>query len=204
MDPATLSQHMKDLLPGLLGIRWLELAQERVRASFEVETRLCTLPGVLHGGAVMAFADTLGAVATVLNLPAGHTTTTIESKTNFLAAGRSGETIQGECTPLHRGRRTMVWQTRVTSGERVLALVTQTQAVLEPARAPKEVMAALFAGRSPAEQQTLLAELERAGAAFYRALAADTADDDARGELLAAAAREEENAAVLERLRGDV
>lgn len=202
MDPATLSRHMKDLLPGLLGIEWLALDSERVRARFQVETRLCTMPGVLHGGAVMAFADTLGAVATVLNLEPGHTTTTIESKTNFLAAGRGGETIEGECTPLHRGRRTMVWQTRVTSGERMLALVTQTQAVLEPARAPGEVMAGLFAGRTPAEQQTLLAELERAGASFYRALAEGTADGETRAALLAAAAREEENAAVLERLVG--
>lgn len=103
MDPATLSRHMKDLLPGLLGIEWLALDSERVRARFQVETRLCTMPGVLHGGAVMAFADTLGAVATVLNLEPGHTTTTIESKTNFLAAGRGGETIEGECTPSTAG-----------------------------------------------------------------------------------------------------
>lgn len=79
----------------------------------------------------MAFADTLGACATVLNLPEGAATTTIESKTNFFAPAPAGTKIIGECTPLHRGRRTMVWQTRITSEEgRLLALVTQTQLVL--------------------------------------------------------------------------
>jgi uncharacterized protein (TIGR00369 family) len=86
----------------------------------------------MHGGAIMALADTLGGVATALNLQAGAGTTTIESKTNFFAAGRPGETVRAECTPLHRGRRTMVWQTRVTGPDgKLLALVTQTQLVLE-------------------------------------------------------------------------
>ena len=78
----------------------------------------------------MAFADTVGAVATVLNLPPGASTTTLESKTNFFAAGRAG-VVRAEATPLHRGRRTMVWQTRVTDeGGRLLSLTTQTQMVL--------------------------------------------------------------------------
>ena len=151
----------------------------------------------------MAFADTLGAVGTSLNLAPGDSTTTIESKTNFLAAGRAGTTVTGECTPIHRGRRTMVWQTRVTGPDgKLLALVTQTQAVLERARPPAEQMAALFAGKSAAEQEALLASLERAGGALYRNLAAAATDAKTRDELLAAAEREDANAAALERLLG--
>ncbi len=83
----------------------------------------------------MALADTLGAIATVANLPEGATTTTIESKTNFFAAIPLGDTARAECTPLHRGRTTMVWQTRITRGDgRVAALVIQTQLVLPASR----------------------------------------------------------------------
>jgi uncharacterized protein (TIGR00369 family) len=79
------------------------------------------------------FADTLGAVATVLNLPAGASTTTIESKTNFMAAGRAGTAVTAVTTPLHKGKSTMVWQTRVTNAEgKLAAVVTQTQMVLPP------------------------------------------------------------------------
>lgn len=114
-----------------LGIRYLATAPDRVTAEMEVREALCTTPTVLHGGAIMAFADSLGAYATVLNLPAGKSTTTVESKTNFFAPAALGSKVIGECTPLHRGRRTMVWQTRITSPEgRLLALVTQTQMVL--------------------------------------------------------------------------
>lgn len=117
----------------LLGIRYLSAAKERVTAELAVREELCTRPAVLHGGAIMAFADTLGAAATVLNLPEGAGTTTLESKTNFLAPAPVGGTVLGETTPVHRGKRTMVWQTRVTTGEgRLVALVTQTQMVLEP------------------------------------------------------------------------
>jgi len=116
-----------------LGIRILSAAPERVQAEMEVRSELCTTPEVLHGGAMMAFADTLGALATMLNVAAGMGTTTIESKTNFLAPAMLGAKITAECTPLHRGKRTMVWQTRITSPEgRLLAMVTQTQMVLEP------------------------------------------------------------------------
>ena len=87
--------------------------------------------GALHGGTLMAFADTVGAAATMLNLPPGAGTTTLESKTNFFAAGRSG-VVRAESTPLHRGKRTMVWQTRVTDeAGRLLSMTIQTQMVLE-------------------------------------------------------------------------
>jgi len=96
-----------------------------------VRDELCTRPAVLHGGAAMALADTVGAVATILNLPEGAGTTTIESKTNFLAPAAAGSTVRAECTPIHRGKRTMVWQTRISTQEgRLVAIVTQTQLVL--------------------------------------------------------------------------
>jgi uncharacterized protein (TIGR00369 family) len=117
----------------LLGLRIVSAAPERVEATLEVREDLCTRPAVLHGGAVMAFADTLGAIATVANLPPGAGTTTIESKTNFFAPIPVGETAYAECTPLHRGRTTMVWQTRVSRADgRLAAVVTQTQLVLAP------------------------------------------------------------------------
>jgi len=115
----------------LLGIRVTETTADRVVAEMEVRPELCTSPPVLHGGAVMAFADTLGALGTIANLPDGAGTTTIESKTNFVAAAPVGTTIIGTATPVHRGRRTQVWQTRITTREgKLLALVTQTQLVL--------------------------------------------------------------------------
>jgi 1,4-dihydroxy-2-naphthoyl-CoA hydrolase len=115
----------------LLGIRFVEAAHERIVAELVVRENLCTRPAVLHGGAVMAFADTLGAAGTVLNLAAGARTTTIESKTNFLAAAPVGTRVAGEATPVHRGRTTMVWQTRVFGeGGRLVAVTLQTQLVL--------------------------------------------------------------------------
>jgi 1,4-dihydroxy-2-naphthoyl-CoA hydrolase len=115
----------------LLGIEFVSAAPERVVAELVVREALCTRPPVLHGGAIMAFADTLGAVGTILNLPQGAGTTTIESKTNFVAPAPLGARITGEATPIHRGRRTMIWQTRITTEEgRLVALVTQTQLVL--------------------------------------------------------------------------
>jgi 1,4-dihydroxy-2-naphthoyl-CoA hydrolase len=203
-DAAKYTELLRGLFPGTLGIQFLEIGPERVRACLAVDERLCTVPGILHGGAIMAFADTLGAVATAQNLSQGDATTTIESKTNFLAAGRAGTTIEGDCTPLHRGRRTMVWQTRVTAPDgKLLALVTQTQAVLERVREPTEIMTGLFAGKSANEQQQLLSSLERAGGALYRSLAAAATDAKTKDELIRAAEREDENAAALERiLRG--
>ena len=119
----------------LLGLELVTVTPERVEAVLRVREELCTRPAVLHGGAVMALADTLGAIATVANLAEGTTTTTIESKTNFFAAIPVGDTARAECTPLHRGRTTMVWQTRVTRSDgRVAALVIQTQLVLPATR----------------------------------------------------------------------
>ena len=116
----------------LLGIRYTGASKDRVTAELTVRDDLCTVPAVLHGGAIMGFADTLGAAATVLNLPEGSWTTTIESKTNFLAAAPAGSKVLGETTPVHRGGRTMVWQTRITTPEgRAVALVIQTQLILE-------------------------------------------------------------------------
>jgi len=115
----------------LLGIQILESSPEKIIAELLVRDDLCTIPAVLHGGAVMALADTLGALATVQNLPPGAGTTTIESKTNFLSPAPAGTTVRAECTPIHRGKRTMVWQTRISTSEgRLVALVTQTQLVL--------------------------------------------------------------------------
>jgi len=133
IDIATLQKRVQGLFPEVLGIRFVEASADFVRAELTVRDDLCTVPGIMHGGAIMAFADTLGAVGTVLNLPPGAGTTTIESKTNFFAAAPTGAIVIGECTPLHRGRRTMVWQTRVTLPDgKLVALVTQTQMVLEP------------------------------------------------------------------------
>jgi uncharacterized protein (TIGR00369 family) len=127
-----MQRRLDGFLPDLLGIRLTSVEPDLVRAEMPVRDDLCTVPGILHGGAVMAFADTLGAVGTFANLGAGQGTTTIESKTNFFAAGRTGTTITGECKPLHKGRRTMVWQTNVRGEDgRLVAQVTQTQMVLE-------------------------------------------------------------------------
>jgi 1,4-dihydroxy-2-naphthoyl-CoA hydrolase len=129
------SELNEDMLPfaKLLGMRFLAADRDRVVAELVVLDELCTRPAVLHGGAVMAFADTLGAAGTILNLPAGARTTTIESKTNFVAAAPVGSRLVGETTPLHRGRTTMVWQTRIaTDAGRLVALATQTQLVLPP------------------------------------------------------------------------
>jgi len=130
LDLGQLTAQWRGTLVELLGIEFVELAPERVLATLAIRDDLRTVGGALHGGTLMAFADTIGAVATVLNLPAGAGTTTLESKTNFFAAGRSG-TVRAETTPLHRGKRTMVWQTRVTDESgRLLSLTIQTQMVL--------------------------------------------------------------------------
>ena len=115
----------------LLGIDLRSAEPERIVGEMTVRPEFCTRPAVLHGGAIMAFADTLGALATIANLQDGESTTTIESKTNFVRAAAVGSRIVGETTPLHRGGRTMVWQTRVTTAEgKLVAIVMQTQLVL--------------------------------------------------------------------------
>src|SRR5436309_10392201 len=127
---ADIAGRFKGTLVETLGIRFTEATADRVVAELEWRDALTTVGGSLHGGALMALADTVGAAATMLNLPSGTSTTTIESKTNFFAAGRSG-IVRAEATPLHRGKRTMVWQTRVTDeGGRLLSLTIQTQMVL--------------------------------------------------------------------------
>jgi len=116
----------------LMGLEIVEATKSRVVGRLTVREELCTGGDILHGGAYMAFADSLGAVAGFLNLPPGARTTTLESKTNFLGAARVGDTIAGESTPLHVGRRSSVWQTRITNADgRLLAVVTQTQMTIE-------------------------------------------------------------------------
>ena len=115
-----------------LGIRILEISPDSVKAELPIREDFKNRGGVMHGGAVMAFADSLGGTTANANLREGQRTTTIESKTNFFAAVPIGDVAKAECTPLHRGRTTMVWQTRITRGDgKLCALVTQTQLVLE-------------------------------------------------------------------------
>jgi 1,4-dihydroxy-2-naphthoyl-CoA hydrolase len=113
-----------------LGIRFLETEKDRVIAELEIKPELLTTTGAVHGGTLMAFADTIGAAGTVVNLSEGQSTATLESKTNFFAAARSG-TVRAEATPLHKGKRTHVWQTRVTDATgKLLSLTIQTQVIL--------------------------------------------------------------------------
>jgi 1,4-dihydroxy-2-naphthoyl-CoA hydrolase len=128
-----LARVRNEMLPfaELLGIEFVSASLDRIVAAMTVREDLCTRPAVLHGGALMALADTLGATGTILNLPDGAGTTTIESKTNFLSPAPVGSRVIGEATPIHRGRRTMIWQTRLSTAEgRLVALVIQTQLVL--------------------------------------------------------------------------
>ena len=120
------------MLPGLLGVTLTEVTPERVMAEMLVRTEITTGGGILHGGAYMAFADTLGAVGTVFNLPPGKRTTTTDSSTKFMAGARVNTKVTGECVALHRGRTTMVWQTSIRNEEgRLCAVVSQTQIVLD-------------------------------------------------------------------------
>ena len=115
-----------------LGLKITHVSPERVTAELVARADFNNRFGIMHGGALMALADNLGGTATTANLKPGQTTTTIESKTNFFAAVADRHVAKAECTPLHRGRTTMVWQTRVTRGDgKLCALVTQTQLVLD-------------------------------------------------------------------------
>ena len=134
LDLSTLQRLLDPLLPGLMGVRLLEIAPERVRAEMTVRPDLCTAGGRLHGGSFMAFADTLGAVGTVLNLKAGQSTTTTDSSTKFIRGAPVGTAVTGDSVALHRGRRTHVWQTEVRNAEgKLCAVVTQTQLVMDAA-----------------------------------------------------------------------
>ena len=126
-------QHvLAPLFPGLMGVRVVEAAPDRVVGELVVRPDLCTTGSVMHGGAYMAFADTLGAIGTVLNLREGTRTTTTDSSTKFIGAAAVNTTVIGECVALHRGRTTMVWQTAVKAADgRLCAVVTQTQLVLD-------------------------------------------------------------------------
>jgi len=116
----------------MMGIEFIAADKEKVIAHLTVTPQLCTRPTTIHGGALMAFADSLGAAGTILNLSEGMTTTTLESKTNFIGGAPIGTLLIGEATPVHRGRRTQVWTTRISTSEgRLVAIVTQTQMVLE-------------------------------------------------------------------------
>lgn len=116
----------------LMGVEVVERTKEKVVGRLVVREDLCTAGGILHGGAFMAFADALGAIGGVMNLAPGARTTTLESKTNFLGSAKVGTTVTGEATPLHVGRRSSVWQTRITNDDnRLLALVIQTQMTIE-------------------------------------------------------------------------
>ena len=113
-----------------LGIRFVETGKDRVVAELEIRPELLTVGGALHGGTLMAFADTIGAAGTVVNLAPGQNTATLESKTNFFAAAFEG-VVRAEATPLHKGKRTHVWQTRITDANgKLLSLTIQTQVIL--------------------------------------------------------------------------
>ena len=130
---AQIQERLKGILPELLGIKLVEVTPDKVIAQLTVRPDLCTTGKILHGGSIMAFADTLGAIGTVVNMPQGHGTATIESKTNFIGGAAEGSVVTGEATPVHRGKTTQVWQTRITSAEgKLVAIVTQTQIVMPP------------------------------------------------------------------------
>ena len=127
-----MQQRIQSLFPGLMGIEFKEVTPDRIIATMLVRPDLCTAGSICHGGAYMAFADTVGAIGAVMNLPPNTRTTTIESKTNFLGAAPVNTHVTAESTPLHRGKTTQVWQTMIRSESgRLCAVVTQTQMVLQ-------------------------------------------------------------------------
>ena len=131
LDAATVQKMLDPQFPGLMGVRLVELAPDRVLAEMVVRADLCTGGGILHGGAYMAFADTLGAVGTVVNLGSGQRTTTTDSSTKFIAPAKLGSTVTGECLALHRGRTTQVWQTMIRNADgKLCAVITQTQLIM--------------------------------------------------------------------------
>jgi uncharacterized protein (TIGR00369 family) len=128
---ASMQERFKGLLPEMMGMEFSEASPEKVVASLTVRKDLCTIGDNLHGGAIMAFADTLGAVAAILNMPEGSRTTTIESKTNFIGGAPLGSRVVGESVAVHKGRTTVVCQTTIRSeAGKLVALVTQTQLVI--------------------------------------------------------------------------
>jgi uncharacterized protein (TIGR00369 family) len=132
MTPLEKIRAMKMPFADMKGVTFVEADKDRVVARMMVRPDLCTANNTIHGGAIMAFADSVGAAATVVNLPEdAKGTTTLESKTNFIGGAREGTTIVATATPVHRGRRTQVWTTRLETEEgKLVAIVTQTQMVL--------------------------------------------------------------------------
>ncbi|MBI5275738.1 MAG: PaaI family thioesterase [Burkholderiales bacterium] len=127
-----LQQVLEPLFPGLMGVRLTEVTPERVLGELKVRPDLCTTGGIMHGGAYMAFADTLGAVGTVVNMERGKRTTTTDSSTKFIAGAKMDTVVTGECIALHRGRTTQVWQTSIRNADgKLCAVVTQTQLILD-------------------------------------------------------------------------
>jgi uncharacterized protein (TIGR00369 family) len=128
---ASMQERFKGLLPELMGMEFTAATPDKVVASLVVRKELCTIGDNLHGGAIMAFADTLGAVAAILNMPQGARTTTIESKTNFIGGAPLGSRVVGGSVPVHKGRTTVVCQTTIRSeAGKLVALVIQTQLVI--------------------------------------------------------------------------
>jgi 1,4-dihydroxy-2-naphthoyl-CoA hydrolase len=131
LDAAAVQAMLNPLFPGLMGVTLTSVAPDRIVATMHVRPDLCTGGGILHGGAYMAFADTLGAVGTVVNLADGQRTTTTDSSTKFIAGAKLGSTVTGESIALHRGRTTQVWQTMIRNDQgKLCAVVTQTQLIM--------------------------------------------------------------------------
>ncbi len=132
LDIQQVQRLLDGIFPGLMGVKLTVVEPDRIVAEMPVRADLCTGGGILHGGAYMAFADTLGAVGTVVNLPPGKRTTTTDSSTKFIAGAKLGTVVTGESVALHKGRTTMVWQTTVRNESgKLCAVVTQTQLVME-------------------------------------------------------------------------
>jgi uncharacterized protein (TIGR00369 family) len=130
--------HERSGIARTLGVKIAHLSRDRVAAELTARAELANRKNILSGGVLMALADLLGGTAATANPPQGAGTTTIESKTNFFAPVSLDDTVFAECTPLHRGRTTMVWETRITRSDgKLAAVVTQTQLVMAPTRKPE-------------------------------------------------------------------
>jgi uncharacterized protein (TIGR00369 family) len=198
-DTNALTRVADAMFPKVLGMTILEATPDVLRAELLVTDELCTTGKTMHGGAIMTMADFMGAACTMNNIPAGATTTTIESKTNFVSAAPSGQKVIATCEPVHKGKRTQVWRTTIAREDgRTVAVVTQTQMVIDPPKTAQELLPEMFGGKTVAEQKALLAQLERSGAALYRGFAAQETDEARKAALLKAAEKEEENAVTLE------
>lgn len=122
----------------LMGVKVIKRSPERSEAELHIREELCNRRGVIHGGALMGWADTMGGMTASAALSDGQRTATIESKTNFFAPIPKGDTAHAVCTPLHSGRTTIVLQTNITRGDgKLAAIVTQTQIVLPANERPQ-------------------------------------------------------------------